>query len=347
MPIPWEVIMVKDIYIIKNKFNNKVYIGQSANPRHRWEQYRSAVKKKPEAQLITRAMSKYGFDNFWMEILETNIENYNEREKYWIQQYNSIAPNGYNLADGGKGSGNGTYSQSASITDPVLLASVIDDIIQDILPLSAVAEKYHLSYGVINEINQGHTYYNQNLHYPLRNSHKYSPEKLKQITYALKYELDKSLKAIATEYQCDWSFLNDINQGRAYFREYLTYPIRKGKMKQQQEYLPLLIEDLKYSSLTQKELAKKYQISIQTVSNINRGHTGHQNSIIYPIRDDKERGRICLTPNELEQIYTQLKDKQLSIRQIADYWSVSATTIQNINNGKTKKYYSPKCFIHH
>ena len=105
--------------------------------------------------------------------------------------------------------------------------------------------------------------------------------------------------------------------------------------------MPLLVEDLKYSSLTQKELAKKYQISIQTVSNINRGHTGHQNSIIYPIRDDKERGRTCLTPNELEQIYTQLKDKQLSIRQIADYWSVSATTIQNINNGKTKKYYSP------
>ena len=37
--------MVKDIYIIKNKFNSKVYIGQSVNPAHRWEQYRSAVKK--------------------------------------------------------------------------------------------------------------------------------------------------------------------------------------------------------------------------------------------------------------------------------------------------------------
>lgn len=333
--------MVKDIYIIKNKFNNKVYIGQSVNPVQRWEQYRSAVKKKPEAQLITRAMSKYGFNNFWMEILEVNIKNYDEREKYWIQQYNSIAPNGYNLADGGKGSGNGVYSQSASITDSTLLAAVIDDIIQDILSLSAIAKKYHLSYSVINEINQGHTYYNPDLSYPLRNSCKYSQEKLKQVTYALKYELDKSLNDIATEYHCDLSFINDINQGRAYFREYLTYPIRKGKMKRQQEYLPLLIEDLKHSSLTQTELAKKYQISIQTVSNINCGRTGRQDSIIYPIRNDKELGRTCLTSNELEQIYVQLRNKQLSIRQIADYWSVSPTTIQNINSGKTKKYFSP------
>lgn len=333
--------MIKDIYIIKNKFNNKVYIGQSVNPAHRWEQYRSAVKKKPEAQLITRAMNKYGFDNFWMEILEAGIENYDEREKYWIQQYNSIVPNGYNIADGGKGSGNGIYSQSAKITDPVILASIVDDIIQDILPLSAIAEKYHLSYGVINEINRGHTYYNQDLNYPLRDSNKYSQEKLKQITYALKYELDKSLDAIAAEYHCDRSFLNDINQGRAYFRQYLTYPLRKGKMKRQQEYLPLLIEDLKHSSLTQKELAKKYQISVQTISDVNRGRTGRQPSIIYPIRGDKERGRTCLTPNELTQIYAQLKDEQLSIRQIADYWSVSPATIQNINNGKTKKYFSP------
>ena len=76
--------MIKDIYIIKNKFNAKVYIGQTVNPTQRWAQYKSAAQKKPEAQLITKAMNKYGFDNFWMEILESGIENYNEREKYWI-----------------------------------------------------------------------------------------------------------------------------------------------------------------------------------------------------------------------------------------------------------------------
>lgn len=333
--------MIKDIYIIKNKFNDKVYIGQSVNPAHRWEQYKCAVKKKPEAQLITKAMDKYGFDNFWMEILEAGVENYDEREKYWIQQYNSIVPNGYNIADGGQGTGSGIRSTAASITDPTQLALIVDDIIQDIMPLSDIAKKYHLSYGVVSEINQGHTYYNPDLTYPLRNSKRYSPDKLKQITYALKYELDKSLYDIAKEYNCDHSFLNDINQGKAYFRNYLTYPIRKGKMKRQEEYLLLLIDDLQHSSLSQKELAKKYQISAQVVSNVNRGYAGHQDSLTYPIRDDKVRGRTCFSPNEIEQIYCQLKDPSLSIRQIADNWSVSSAAIQNINSGKTKKYFSP------
>lgn len=333
--------MIKDIYIIKNKFNNKVYIGQTVNPQHRWEQYKSVVKKMPDSQLITKAMSKYGFDNFWMEILESNIENYDEREIYWIKKYNSIAPNGYNIAKGGKGTGNGLDSPSSAIKDERMLLQIIDDIIQDILPLKEIAKKYQLNYQIINEINQGHTYYNPDLSYPLRNSKKYSKEKLKQITYSLKYELDKSLNAIAKEYNCDISFLNDINQGRAYFREYLNYPIRKGKMKYQKEYLPLLIFDLQNTNISQIDLAKKYQISAQTVSEVNTGKKGHQDNLEYPIRKNGVTGRICFSPNEIKEIYQQLKENKKSIRKIAQEWGVSPTSIQNINNGKTKKYFSP------
>ena len=74
----------KDIYIIKNDINNKVYIGQTVNPKQRWEQYCSLVKHKPNAQVITKAMKKYGIEHFTMSILETDVVNYDEREKYWI-----------------------------------------------------------------------------------------------------------------------------------------------------------------------------------------------------------------------------------------------------------------------
>lgn len=49
-------------------------------------------------------MAKYGVDNFSFEIIE-NIENdkLNEREQYWIAQYNSLVPQGYNLTIGGEG----------------------------------------------------------------------------------------------------------------------------------------------------------------------------------------------------------------------------------------------------
>ena len=116
--------MIKDIYIIKNKFNSKVYIGQTVNPTQRWSQYKSAAQKKPEAQLITKAMNKYGFDNFWMEILESGVENYDEREKYWIQYYNSLAPNGYNLAEGGEGTGSGISSPAAAIKEEKILSAL-------------------------------------------------------------------------------------------------------------------------------------------------------------------------------------------------------------------------------
>ena len=49
-------ILKKDIYIIKNDINNKVYIGQTFNIKHRWEQYESEYRKKDAKQLITKAI---------------------------------------------------------------------------------------------------------------------------------------------------------------------------------------------------------------------------------------------------------------------------------------------------
>lgn len=49
-------------------------------------------------------MTAYGVDNFSFEIIEECADNQlNERESYWIQQYNCIAPNGYNMTSGGEG----------------------------------------------------------------------------------------------------------------------------------------------------------------------------------------------------------------------------------------------------
>lgn len=334
--------MIKDIYIIKNKFNNKVYIGQTVNPAQRWAQYKSAAQKKPEAQLITKAMNKYGFDNFWMEILENDVENYDEREKYWIQYYNSLAPNGYNLAEGGKGAGNGVHSPSAVIKEERVLLALVDEIITSDKTFHQLAQEYNVSPFIVSEINLGHTYYNPDLTYPLRDSKKYSEEKIKQVTYALRFELDKSLKDIAQEYHCDPSFLNDINQGRVYFRKYLTYPLRKGKMKYQQEYLPRLLWDLQNSSLSQDDLAKKYNVSKQTISDVNVGRTGRQDNLTYPIRSEREKGRTCFSPNELQLIYQELKNSKLSINKIAQEFGVSNAVISNINRGKIKKYFDPQ-----
>lgn len=95
------------IYKITNNINNKVYIGQTIKerPTDRFSQHCYLARHSEQEKSISylyQAMTKYGVDNFIFEVIE-NIENdkLNEREQYWIAQYNSLVPQGYNLTIGG------------------------------------------------------------------------------------------------------------------------------------------------------------------------------------------------------------------------------------------------------
>lgn len=101
--------MSKGIYKITNKINNKNYIGKSKNIEQRWQYHiqRKEMSKEYDKALY-RAFRKYGVENFTFEIIEI-IQNYedtdlvNQREKYWIQYYNSFGSTGYNETLGGDG----------------------------------------------------------------------------------------------------------------------------------------------------------------------------------------------------------------------------------------------------
>lgn len=92
------------IYIIKNVVNSKVYIGQSVDILTRWYQHRSAAtnEKHPEHNnKIHTAIREIGKDKFYLEILEECSRNdLSEKEKYWINFYNSFYE-GYNCTKGG------------------------------------------------------------------------------------------------------------------------------------------------------------------------------------------------------------------------------------------------------
>lgn len=90
------------IYLLQNKINNKIYIGQTNNIGKRLSIYKSNNKKKTP---IYRAINKYGFINFQLHILEVfdcSIE-LDNAEVFWIQYFESNKKQfGYNLASGGK-----------------------------------------------------------------------------------------------------------------------------------------------------------------------------------------------------------------------------------------------------
>lgn len=96
------------LYRITNIVNNKVYIGQSVDPKTRWSRHRSDAKysEKNRNYHLTDAIKKYGVDSFLFEIIAQakTLEDMDELETLCIEQYKSTNPQfGYNNSPGGQG----------------------------------------------------------------------------------------------------------------------------------------------------------------------------------------------------------------------------------------------------
>lgn len=87
------------VYVLKNKTNGHCYVWQTIQTfKRRWEHH---LDHKDCNMVITRAIKKYGKDNFEKHVyyLPVNLLDYFEIEL--IKRLNTLAPNGYNLDSGG------------------------------------------------------------------------------------------------------------------------------------------------------------------------------------------------------------------------------------------------------
>lgn len=114
------------IYKITNKINDKVYIGQTMSSIEvRWRTHKSSWQGHRHCQALYDAFDKYGIENFSIELIEEcNLEDINEREQYWIKQYDSYNK-GYNLTLGGDGSVKLDYPLIYSLWDAGLTTTQI------------------------------------------------------------------------------------------------------------------------------------------------------------------------------------------------------------------------------
>lgn len=90
------------LYMHRNKYNGKVYIGitRQSPASKRWAAGRGYINNKH----FNQAIQKYGWDGFEHLILQENLTQKQAciLEKEFIKLYDSLNPNkGYNLADGG------------------------------------------------------------------------------------------------------------------------------------------------------------------------------------------------------------------------------------------------------
>lgn len=276
--------MKKEIYIIKNRVNNKVYIGQSINSQSRFSHHISDGLREKGNSLIDAAIKKYGAEQFWYEVLEI-VENYDERERYWIQYFNSLTPNGYNISGGGAGGGCGIDNAKSIIRDSQLLNQIVEDIQYSSLKLIEIGQKYNLSLRLISSINRGTAYCNDSLDYPLRK--RYSDVLVEEINDLVAEELmigSKTYRQLAKEYNVSTFWVGEVNNGKRSNNLTQDFPIRKKE-------LDPIFEEIKIQLLnTNKSLraiARDLNVPYSKVQSFNSGKYHHNDNIGYPIRQSR------------------------------------------------------------
>lgn len=135
--------MKGNIYKIFNDVNDKVYIGKTLHSIEKRfaEHIADSKRKRNELRPLYAAMNKYGIEHFHVELIETvDSTLLNEREKYWIQQYNSYHY-GYNATYGGDGK---------ILYDEDIRQEMIIDYKNGML-ISEIAVKYHCDISIVHD----------------------------------------------------------------------------------------------------------------------------------------------------------------------------------------------------
>jgi group I intron endonuclease len=88
------------IYTITNKTDNKIYVGQTVQDvEMRWKDH---LKKRSNCRYLKSAFNKYGVENFVFKLVCITFDNMlDDMEIQYIEKYNCLVPNGYNLRLGG------------------------------------------------------------------------------------------------------------------------------------------------------------------------------------------------------------------------------------------------------
>lgn len=223
------------LYKIQNNINKKNYIGYTSTSLHnRWRSHVNSAISANSPYPFHKAIRKYGFQNFSLEIIEVveTKAQAMEQEKYWIDKYNSyVAFNkGYNATFGGDDNLQlkGDLSPSAKLNQ-----TTVDLIIQDLITTDLTYEQIILKYNIsvsdreISSINNGEAWHNDQYTYPLRPNCK-----------SLSKQGEKNPASKLTE--------NDVR---------------------------LIIDMLLHSKITQTDIARLFNVSYNTINCINRCKT--------------------------------------------------------------------------
>lgn len=275
----------KTIYLIRNLVNQKGYVGQTKDLRSRVKSH----KKGRERNKIGAAIHKYGWHNFSVEVLERNVTNYNERERFWIEELNTLVPFGYNVHTGGvwESGVNGITTVIETEDDFQEICRLLKD--TDI-PIQDIAKRFHCDPRTISNINHGVRYHDDAREYPIRTCD--FIDRAQEVVNDLQ-TTSLSMVKIGQRWNMDQHEVSSLNAGKYHRFPGVTYPIRPVEQATR-KYARLLSEQdlmciydlLENTNLSQREIGKRFGVHRSIITNINNGtvKTYFDPSRSYPVR---------------------------------------------------------------
>ena len=261
------------IYKITNDVNNKIYVGKTNNFIRRYREHfmKTNIKNDPNKALYL-AMHKYGFEHFTMSIIEECEDSiWEEREQYWINTYNSLTPNGYNMIDGGS---EPPHRFGEKSSHAILTQKEADEIICLLQKYSTVelsnldiANMYDISVDQIKRINNGQCWIKTNIKYPIRYYN--SIEHLDEI-YALLETWEYTCEEIGRMFGKTKSCIKAINNGQNFFDPNRIYPIKPPKIFYSKKQF-MLAKQMLLNNATDSEITKETGLKHNTLENLKNG----------------------------------------------------------------------------
>lgn len=280
--------MKKTVYKITCSINNKVYIGQTSrniNIRLQEHSYNSGY-----VSLLTRAIQKYGEENFKIESIYYG-EDYNNKERFYIEKYNSRdTSKGYNIGVGGEEPPvfYGDDNRLAIFNDDWFLETV-DLIKNSKKQFKEIALMQGCHRTTVSRINLGKLRCVKTWKYPLRRTN-LSTEDIQGIQWFLlntKFSRDE----IAEVFMCSISTVKAIRSGQNHFNSHFSYPLGGANIRpglRTRGKIKLIKAELREECSDLTVVADRYDISLLRLGLINYGTIYFEEDELYPIQKCKK-----------------------------------------------------------
>lgn len=101
-------------------------------------------------------------------------------------------------------------------------------------------------------------------------------------------------KTIQKKYNVSFDIIRHINEGTSWYDESETYPLRPGEKELNDIKAQQIIQDLILTDIPMNQIGARYGWGKSSAKMINQGINHHNNLLIYPIRNNKEKNKAIL-----------------------------------------------------